>query len=148
MKTFSLLLFLAITSSPLWAETPFTAGDPLYDAATAKKLDSILVDVNWTKADIATVAEELGVKSKMADPNHQGIKFVLQLPKDLSKPDERSSEAIIRREVGIGLTQAPITAVLDYICNQTNLGYQIHRNTVIFIKWHTDKDHSAKPPLQ
>jgi general secretion pathway protein D len=107
-----------------------------------RKLNSIIIDkVNFEKLDIAAVIQFLQSKSKELDPDHQGINFVLRLTADTPVPAETapgaapapppagapapSAPPTIRREVSITLENVPLSDVLNYITQQTNLKFSV-----------------------
>lgn len=108
-------------------------------AAIANKLRTIIIDkVNFEKLDIASVIQFLQQKSKELDPDHQGVNFVLRLTTEQTQtPDQNPAGAApgappaapaapatatsIHREVSITLTDVPLSEVLGYITQQTNL---------------------------
>ena len=114
-------------------------------AAINRKLQSIIIDkVNFEKLDIAAVIQFLQQKSKELDPDHQGINFVLRLTTDTTPPPDATPGATpapapaggatpapdtsahpIHREVSITLTDVPLSEVLGYIIEQTNLQYSV-----------------------
>jgi general secretion pathway protein D len=106
------------------------------------KLSSIIIDkVNFEKLDIAAVIQFLQQKSKELDPDHQGINFVLRLTSNTTPPADATPAAggaaapapaageapptdtahSIHREVSITLTDVPLSEVLSYVLQQTNL---------------------------
>ena len=116
-------------------------------AAIQRKLMSIIIDkVNFEKLDIAAVIQFLQQKSKELDPDHQGINFVLRLSADVAPTPENTpatpaaaapaagaapadqtagTAKSIHREVSITLTDVPLSEVLGYIIQQTNLQYTV-----------------------
>jgi general secretion pathway protein D len=107
-----------------------------------RKLNSIIIDkVNFEKLDIAAVIQFLQQKSKELDPDHQGINFVLRLTADQPPPEAAPGAAApapppagtpppapppsIRREVSITLENVPLSDVLNYITQQTNLKFSV-----------------------
>jgi general secretion pathway protein D len=131
---------------------PTTAGPivgPSNRANITRKLQSIIIDkVNFEKLDIAAVIQFLQQKSKELDPDHQGINFVLRLTSDTTPPPEAAAPGgaapatppvagaapadvaattphAIHREVSITLTDVPLSEVLGYIIEQTNLQYTV-----------------------
>jgi general secretion pathway protein D len=113
-------------------------------ANITRKLQSIIIDkVNFEKLDIAAVIQFLQQKSKELDPDHQGINFVLRLSSDTTPaPDAGAAAApaagapadasaaaasahTIHREVSITLSDVPLSEVLGYIIQQTNLQYSV-----------------------
>jgi len=117
-------------------------------AEITKKLQSIIIDkVNFEKLDIAAVIQFLQEKSKELDPDHEGINFVLRLNSDAdasaaaggdatatpaagAAPADATAAAAaplhpIHREVSITLTDVPLSEVLGYIIQQTNLQYSV-----------------------
>ena len=124
---------------------------PSYSANRAKiqhKLQSIIIDkVNFDKLDIDTVVQFLQAKSKELDvPTHEGINFVLRLSLNTPvTPDNGAAPAApgaapvvpgaapapaagtqaIHREVSITLNDVPLSELLNYITNQTNLQFSV-----------------------
>jgi general secretion pathway protein D len=114
-------------------------------AAITRKLQTIIIDkVNFEKLDIAAVIQFLQEKSKELDPDHQGVNFVLRLTTDQAAvpPDQNpaggaapapggaapappATAPSIHREVSITLTDVPLSEVLGYIVQQTNLQYSV-----------------------
>ena len=123
--------------------------NPSNRANITHKLQSIIIDkVNFEKLDIAAVIQFLQQKSKELDPDHQGINFVLRLNADTSAPTDTNAAPAapdataagttpaaagttaatphsIHREVSITLTDVPLSEVLGYIIQQTNLQYSV-----------------------
>jgi len=105
------------------------------------KLQSIIIDkVNFDKLDINTVVQFLQEKSKELDPDHQGINFVLRLssntsaaapdagaapPTGAAAPPVDTTSQTIHREVSITLDHVPLSILLNYIAEQTNLQYSV-----------------------
>ncbi|MCE0521428.1 MAG: tetratricopeptide repeat protein [Methylacidiphilales bacterium] len=111
------------------------------------KLESIIIDkVNFEKLDIAAVIQFLQDKSKELDPDHQGINFVLRLNSETAAPEAApapggaaaptgaapaageaapAASQAIHREVSISLTDVPLSEILGYIIQQTNLQYSV-----------------------
>jgi hypothetical protein len=97
------------------------------EAATTLKLHSLIIDrVNFNQLDIAAVMQFLAQKSKDLDPDHKGINFVLA---DLSHADPQHP---VRRSVSVVLDNVPLSDLLTYITQQTNLKYSIEDNIVTF----------------
>jgi general secretion pathway protein D len=123
---------------------------PSNRANITRKLQSIIIDkVNFEKLDIAAVIQFLQQKSKELDPDHLGINFVLRLnadttaaapsteaggaaapatppvPADATAAAAPAVQNTIHREVSITLTDVPLSEVLGYIIQQTNLQYSV-----------------------
>jgi general secretion pathway protein D len=111
-------------------------------ADITRKLQSIIIDkVNFDKLDIAAVIDFLTKKSKELDPDHQGINFVLRLTSDTppaaaattpTGPAGTPGAAAatppppdIHRPVSITLENVPLSEILGYIVQQTNLQYSV-----------------------
>ena len=121
-------------------------------AAITEKLQSIIIDkINFDKLDVASVVQFLTEKSKELDPQHVGINFVLNLnqenppasatptaatpsgpaagPAAGVTPDASAAAAStngpIHRQVTIQLENVPLSDVLGYIIQQTNLQYSV-----------------------
>jgi len=122
-------------------------------AKITRKLQSIIIDkVNFDKLDIEEVVQFLIDKSKELDlPNHEGINFVLRLSSNATAPEntttpgttpapnvpsnvpgtpsaggEAASETqAIHREVSITLDSVPLSELLTYITQQTNLQFSV-----------------------
>jgi general secretion pathway protein D len=111
-------------------------------ADITRKLQSIIIDkVNFDKLDIAAVIQFLTEKSKELDPDHKGINFVLRLTSD-TPPAATSTQPTgaggangaataappppdIHRAVSITLDNVPLSEILGYIVQQTNLQYSV-----------------------
>jgi general secretion pathway protein D len=114
------------------------------------KLATIVIDkVNFEKLDIAAVIQFLQQKSKELDPDHQGINFVLRLTSNSTPPVDATGAGAaagaapapaagaapaaapvdtaksIHREVSITLTDVPLSEVLNYVLQQTNLSASV-----------------------
>jgi general secretion pathway protein D len=117
---------------------------PSNRANITHKLQTIVIDkVNFEKLDIAAVIQFLQEKSKELDPDHQGINFVLRLNSELAPPAPDANAApgaapapgapeapatpppSIHREVSITLENVPLSEILGYIIQQTNLQYSV-----------------------
>jgi general secretion pathway protein D len=111
-------------------------------ADITRKLQSIIIDkVNFDKLDITAVIQFLTEKSKEIDPDHKGINFVLRLTSD-TPPASTAAEPTgpgrgnnaapaappppdIHRAVSITLENVPLSEILGYIVQQTNLQYSV-----------------------
>jgi general secretion pathway protein D len=111
-------------------------------AEITRKLQSIIIDnVNFDKLDIAAVIDFLTNKSRELDPDHKGINFVLRLTSD-TPPAPAAGQATgpaaangaapaappppdIHRAVSITLQNVPLSEILGYIVQQTNLQYSV-----------------------
>jgi general secretion pathway protein D len=133
--------------SPDIVQGPATEGpivEQSHRAEITHKLESIVIDkVNFEKLDIAAVIQFLQEKSKELDPDHEGINFVLRLNSDTTVPTDNTGTAAttppaggdastdnsvphpIHREVSITLTDVPLSEILGYIIQQTNLQYTV-----------------------
>jgi general secretion pathway protein D len=114
-------------------------------ADITRKLQSIIIDkVNFDKLDITDVIDFLTTKSKELDPDHKGINFVLRLTSDTppapaaatptgpaggaAAPAPAAAPAAppdIHRAVSISLENVPLSEILGYIVQQTNLQYSV-----------------------
>ena len=111
-------------------------------AEITRKLASIIIPkVNFDKLDIAAVVKFLSEKSKELDPDHTGINFVLRLTTESAPPPAATTpsgpapaggEAApaepsrqIHREVSIKLENVPLSEILGYIVQQTNLNFSV-----------------------
>jgi len=132
---------------PPSTETPTV--EPSNRAAITSKLQSIIIDkINFDKLDVGSVVQFLNEKSKELDPDHVGINFVLNLnqqappasaangaaaPADANAPAAGGADAgtttpppgPIHRAVTIQLENVPLSDVLGYIIQQTNLQYSV-----------------------
>jgi general secretion pathway protein D len=127
-----------------------TGGISSERAKITRKLQSIIIDkVNFDKLDIETVVQFLIDKSKELDlPTHEGVNFVLRLtsntlPTDNTTPPTGGVPNVpvtapglpggalgtpppaIHREVSITLNDVPLSELLTYITQQTNLQFSI-----------------------
>jgi len=116
---------------------------PSNRAKIQHKLESIVIDkVNFEKLDIAAVIQFLQQKSKELDPDKEGINFVLRLSSDVTTPPPADNAApgaapaapgtapaapppSIHREVSITLENVPLSEILGYIIQQTNLQFSV-----------------------
>ena len=128
---------------------------PSRRAEITSKLQSIIIDkINFDKLDVASVVQFLTAKSKELDPDHVGINFVLNLnteatpssaanangaaaaaapatpPAGAAAGDNGTAPATpppgpIHRLVSIQLENVPLSDVLGYIIQQTNLQYSV-----------------------
>jgi len=94
---------------------------------TNYKLTSIAIPkVNFDKLDISAVIDFLTTKSKELDPQHTGLHF------NLKWPAGSASETLhLHREVNITIDDVPMSELLAYICQQTNLSYRIIKGVVV-----------------
>jgi general secretion pathway protein D len=127
--------------------------EPSNRALITNKLQTIIIDkINFDKLDVASVVQFLTEKSKELDPDHVGINFVLNLNQDVAPssatpsattpsgptgtstapatPDASGTSAPpppgpIHRAVTIQLENVPLSDVLGYIIQQTNLQYSV-----------------------
>jgi general secretion pathway protein D len=129
--------------------------NPSNRAEITAKLQSIVVDkIDFQKLDVATVVQFLTQKSKELDPAHIGINFVLNLNTETPPADATgangaaptaatpsgattgaadnsaaapaaSTTGPIHRQVSIQLENVPLSDVLGYIIQQTNLQYSV-----------------------
>jgi general secretion pathway protein D len=128
--------------SPDIVAVPTTSSTEVKMSNRAKiqhKLESIVIDkVNFEKLDIAAVIQFLQQKSKELDPDKEGINFVLRLNSDLvPAPTDPNAPApapgaapaapppSIHREVSITLENVPLSEILSYIIQQTNLQFSV-----------------------
>jgi len=131
-----------------------TVNEPSRRAEITSKLQSIIIDkINFDKLDVASVVQFLTEKSKDLDPDHVGINFVLNLnteatpassaagtPGATTAPAGAAPAAgapadngagtppppgPIHRLVSIQLENVPLSDVLGYIIQQTNLQYSV-----------------------
>jgi general secretion pathway protein D len=129
--------------------------EPSNRAQITNKLQSIIIDkINFDKLDVASVVQFLTEKSKELDPDHVGINFVLNLNQDVppaaapgapsaatpsgptgtgtatdtSAPSAQTGP--IHRAVTIQLENVPLSDVLGYIIQQTNLQYSVDNYAV------------------
>jgi general secretion pathway protein D len=122
--------------------------EPSNRAAITNKLQSIVIDkINFDKLDVAAVVQFLTQKSKDLDPDHVGINFVLNLNEETppapapgapgaaapaagggaggATAPATESTGPIHRAVTIQLENVPLSDVLGYILQQTNLQYSV-----------------------
>jgi general secretion pathway protein D len=132
-----------------------TVNEPSRRAEITNKLQSIIIDkINFDKLDVASVVQFLTAKSKELDPDHVGINFVLNLnteatpassaagapgattapagaaPAASGTPADNGAGSPpppgpIHRLVSIQLENVPLSDVLGYIIQQTNLQYSV-----------------------
>jgi hypothetical protein len=124
----------ATPSSPVWI-------DPRFDAQTEAKLKTLSISVDWKSVDVSQVLQDLGAKSKKADPKHHGLRFRLKLPVGTS--EIKSHGYPVRRTVSILLENAPLMDVLGYICQQTNLVVRAHKGVVTLTIWDAEDQEAA-----
>ena len=134
---------------------PKNVSEPSNRAEITNKLQSIIIDkINFDKLDVASVVQFLTQKSKELDPSHIGINFVLNLNQDIppptapagtttaatapagaaatgTTPAPASSSGPIHRAVTIQLENVPLSDVLGYILQQTNLQYSVDDYAVL-----------------
>jgi general secretion pathway protein D len=120
--------------------------EPSNRAGITNKLQSIIIDkINFDKLDVASVVQFLTQKSKELDPDHVGINFVLNLNQETPPPAPAGAPGAapaatapgganapaaqtagpIHRAVTIQLENVPLSDVLGYILQQTNLQYSV-----------------------
>jgi general secretion pathway protein D len=132
-----------------------TISEPSNRAQITNKLSSIIIDkINFDKLDVASVVQFLTEKSKELDPDHVGINFVLNLNEDVAPANGTAPSAAtpsgpttgtpsapgasgtgnppgpIHRAVTIQLENVPLSDVLGYIIQQTNLQYTVDNYAV------------------
>jgi general secretion pathway protein D len=128
--------------------TPANVSEPSNRAQITNKLQTIIIDkINFDKLDVASVVQFLIEKSKELDPEHVGINFVLNLNQDVAPTGATPTPATpsgpttsptsptdapaspppspIHRAVTIQLQDVPLSDVLAYIIEQTNLQYSV-----------------------
>ena len=115
----------------LFDPTLAAKADPQFDSATYEKLKKLTIDVRWDKTDIQSALADLAAKSLKTDPDHVGVRFVLQL----SGGDPEVAKKV-PHDVQITLTNVPLFDVMQYFSQQTNLIPQIHKNCVIMVPGH------------
>jgi general secretion pathway protein D len=127
-----------------------TVSEPSRRAEITSKLQSIVIDkINFDKLDVANVVQFLTAKSKELDPDHVGINFVLNLNTEVTPssstttpggatptapagtgaaPGNGTAPASgtpppgpIHRLVSLQLENVPLSDVLLFIIQQTNL---------------------------
>ena len=124
-------------------------------ADITRKLQSIIIDkVNFDKLDITAVIQFLTEKSKELDPDHKGINFVLRLTSD-TPPAATTAQPTgpgggngaapaappppdIHRAVSITLENVPLSEILGYIVQQTNLQYSVD-NYAVYLRPSVDE---------
>jgi hypothetical protein len=97
-----------------------------------KKIHALtLRDTKWEKIDVSAALKDLTQRSKIADPEHIGVKFSLKIP-----PGKTTGAAgyPIRRLVQniVLLEETPLADILGYLSSQTNLSYRIERDAIVF----------------
>jgi len=118
-------MMLCVLPYPAKAQSSPNAPASSPHAKILSKLQSITVNVNFNKADIATVIDFLSKKSKELDPDKQGINFVLNIPDDSAKSSDSVPRPKIHREVTVTLDNVPLFDLLGYIAEQTNLQFSV-----------------------
>ncbi len=108
------------------------------------KLYSITIQkVELNKADMPTVIDFLTKKSKEFDPEHIGIRFVLESPplpvEGPSKWPNGDLTSDRRPLVGISLAEAHLDDLLAYIKIQTDLSYKFVKGVVVLYPVDTDE---------
>jgi len=91
------------------------------------KLQSDQIDVHWEDIDLQSALDELAVKSKKLDPERVGIKFIVKA----GTLDQE--KAILSRTVNITLLSTSIPDILEYVGQQTNLGFRVRKGVVILM---------------
>jgi hypothetical protein len=121
--------------------------DKRFDAATEAKLNSLIVSVDWTKADLSQVLQDLEAKSRKVDPAHVGLHFKADIPADISKV--KSHGYPIQRTVSILIENASLNDVLAYVCQQTNLVVRAHKGVVTLTLWDAEDREAERhaPPV-
>jgi general secretion pathway protein D len=131
-----------------------TNSAPSERAEITRKLQSIIIDkVNFDKLDISAVIQFLTEKSKELDlPDHKGINFVLRLTSDTPPPAAQPTGPAggngaapaappppdIHRAVSITLENVPLSEILGYIVQQTNLQYSVD-NYAVYLRPSVDE---------
>jgi general secretion pathway protein D len=136
------------------SETAVTS-EPSRRAEITSKLQSIIIDkISFDKLDVANVVQFLTAKSKDLDPDHVGINFVLNLNTEATPPSSTTTPGgaaptapagaapgagtapatpppgPIHRLVSLQLENVPLSDVLGYIIQQTNLQYSVDNYAV------------------
>lgn len=93
---------------------------------TQAKLEQIVIDkLNFEKLDIKDVVTFLNQKCRQLYPQNSGVEIKLELPLKDTKPPT------YRRKVSITLQDVPLSDVLGYVVNQTNLEYHVEPGKVV-----------------
>ncbi len=105
-----------------------------------KKLQDIIIkDISFTEAPIEDVVAFLSAKSREQDPTGEGINFVLEQGSGASislagaKPGAAASKATAIPPVTITLSNLPLSEVLRFITNITNLKFQVDDYAVLIL---------------
>ncbi len=133
-----------------------TGGQSSHRALIEQKLERTVIDkVNFDKLDISTVIQYLQDKSKELDPDHEGINFVLRLslntpPPNQATPTPGQAPAApvvppnIHREVSIQLENVPLSELLNYITEQTNLQFTVE-DYAVYLRPSIDEGETLTP---
>lgn len=130
---FLLLAGMTTVGTALVAQTtgstvaPNAPADPKTAAVADRLTNTILPSVDFKAVDVADAISFLNKEGKAHDPAHKGFNIVL----DLSVPPGRSTSKI-HRPVTIKLENVPLSDVLAYIDQQTNLEFSVGENKVVF----------------
>lgn len=108
------------------------------------KLSSIIIQkVDLDKADMPTVLNFLTKKSKEFDPEHIGIRFVLESPplpvEGPAKWPNGDLTSDRRPLVGITLHEVPLEDLMGYIKIQTDLCYKFVKGVVVLYPADTEE---------
>jgi len=125
-------LTLAIACGVLFSLGLLEADDLPASKATAqtpaeqrikKKLDSIIIDrFNFEQIDLTLMLRYLSKRSRELDPDHVGVRFVLEGPNPKWPPRPGSYD---------GLADLPLSEILRYVCSLTDTAYRIEEDHVV-----------------
>jgi len=96
--------------------------DPQYDDATLEKLKATKLSVKWDGVTLKEALDELTLRSKQADPTHEGITFT---------PDP--SLGIQKVKVSMLLTNASLDDILGYLQGHVSFTIKVHKGEVLLL---------------
>jgi hypothetical protein len=124
----SLLVFPPMTSMELRADA--TPAATASQERIKKKLRTIIIDkLNFDRIDLRNILSYLTNRSKELDPEHEGVKFVLQGP--YQPPPPPAPDQPLHREGGPTLENVPLADVVNYFCETTDHDYKIEDDAVV-----------------
>lgn len=99
-----------------------------------RKLNYLIIDkCNFDNADVQVVLDYLTSQSKRLDPDKKGFTFTLRLPTNTP-----SNFNTVHREVKMTMENIPMDDFLRFLCEQTNLTYEVEGNAIVFVPKESD----------
>ncbi|MBO5763504.1 MAG: hypothetical protein J6R85_06490 [Lentisphaeria bacterium] len=92
------------------------------DTIFARMERIVFPEVNFEDADIGTVVRYLTNRSKLYDPDKEGVNFTLMLDKDIADKLQTTT---------ISFSNIPLSELLRYICQDFELKYRIDGDNIV-----------------